>query len=108
LPDTACATPSRRHRSSSPSLSDHRAQTEQIGQATVGSPTGDGDERIGLGDIGPIDGHGCQRAVVVGVEDAVLTPGLVDGDDLERAPCQWVEWMSDPETSLRNRAINSI
>lgn len=74
----------------------------------MGSPTGDGDERIRLGDIGPIDGHGRQCSVVVREEDAVLTPGLVDGDDLERAPGQWVEWMGNPEHSLRSRAINGI
>src|SRR5712691_7842551 len=106
LPDTACATPSWRSRVSSPGLSDHRAQTEQIGQATVGSPTGEGDERIGLRDIGPIDGHRGQGSVVVGVEDAVLPPGLVDGHDLERAPSQRVKWMGDLENSMRSRAID--
>ncbi len=92
---------------SSPGLSDDRAQTEQIGQATVGSPTREGDERIRLGDIGPIDGHRVQGAAVVGVEDAVLTPGLVE-HELERAPSQRVKWMGDLENSMRSRAVDGI
>ena len=108
LPDTAYAIPSWSNLGSSPGLSDHCAQTEQIGQATVGSPTREADERIRLGDIGPIDGHRGQRSVVVGVEDAVLTPGLVDGHELERAPSQRVKWMGDLENSMRSRAITSI
>lgn len=93
---------------SSPGLSDHRTQPEQIRQPTVGSPTREGDERIGLGDIGPIDRHGGQGSVVIGVEDAVLTPGLVDGHDFERAPSQRVKWMGDLENSTRSRAIDGI
>ena len=57
---------------SSLDLRDHCTQPEQIRQPTVGSPTREGDERIGLGDIGPRDGHGGQRSVIIGVEDAVL------------------------------------
>ena len=108
LPDTACAIPSSRSLASSPGLSNHCAQTEQIGQATVGSPTREGDERIRLGDIGPIDGHRGQRSVVVGLEDAVLTPGLVDGHELERAPSQRVKGMGDLENLMRSRALTSI
>ena len=91
---------------SSLGLSDHRTQPEQIRQPTVGSPTREGDERIGLGDIGPIDGHGGQSSVIIGVEDAVLPPGLVDGHDFERAPAQRVKWMGDPEDSMRSIRIN--
>ena len=91
---------------SSPGLSDHRTQPEQIRQPTVGSPTREGDEWIELGDIGPIDGHGGQGSVVIGVEDAVLTPGLVDGHDFERAPGQRVKRMGDPEDSMRSTRIN--
>lgn len=91
---------------SSPGLSDHRTQPEQIRQPTVGSPTREGDERIGLGDICPIDGHGGQGSVVIGVEDAVLTPGLVDGHDFERAPGQRMKRMSAPEDSLWSTRIN--
>ncbi len=40
-----------------------------IRQPTAGSPTREGDERIGLGDLGPRDGHGGQRSVIIGVED---------------------------------------
>ena len=72
----------------------------------MGSPTREGDERIRLGDIGPIDGHRGQRSVVVGVEDAVLTPGLVDGHDVERAPGQRVKRMGDPEDLMRSIRIN--
>ena len=91
---------------SSLGLRDHRTQTEQIRQATVGSSTGDGDERIGLGDIGPIDGHGRQRSVIIGVEDAVLPPGLVDRHDVERASGQRVKRMGDPEDSMRSTRID--
>ena len=93
---------------SSLDLRDHGTQPEQIRQPTVGSPTREGDERIGLGDIGPRDGHGRQRSVIIGVEDAVFPPGLVHGHDFERAPGQRMEWMGDPDNSLRSRAINGI
>ena len=98
--------PSWTSRTSSLGLSDHRTQPEQIRQPTVGSPTREGDERIGLGDIGPRDGHGGQGSVVIGVEDAVLTPGLVNGHDFERAPSQRVKRMGDPKESLRSIRIN--
>lgn len=91
---------------SSPGLSDDRTQPEQIRQPTVGAPTREGDERIGLGDISPIDGHRGQSSVIIGVEDAVLTPGLVDGHDVERAAKQRVKRMGDPEDSLRSIRIN--
>jgi hypothetical protein len=91
---------------SSPGLSDHRTQPEQIRQPTVGAPTREGDERIGLGDIGPIDGHGGQCPIVIGVEDAVLTPGLVDRHDFERAPDQRVKRVGDPEDSMWRARIN--
>ena len=107
-PDTWSGTSSWRSRRSSPGLSDHRTQTEQISQAAVGPPTCDGDERIGLGDIGPVDGHGGQSSVVIGVEDAVLAPGLVDGHEFERASGQRVERMGDTKNSMRTRAINGI
>ena len=91
---------------SSLGLGDHRAQPEQIRQPTVGAPTREGDERIGLGHIGPIDGHGGQGSVIIGVEDAVLTPGLVNGHDFERPPSQWVERMGDVEESMRIMRID--
>ena len=91
---------------SSPGLGDHRAQPEQIRQPAVGAPTPKDDKRIGLGDISPSDGHGRQGTVVIGVEDAVLTPGLLDGHDVERAPGQRVKRMGDPEDSLRSTRIN--
>ena len=91
---------------SSLGLGDHRAQPEQIRQPTAGAPTLKGGERIGLGDIGPIDRHGGQGAVDIGVEDAVLTPGLLDGHDVERTPGQRVKGMGDPEDSLRSTRIN--
>ena len=106
LPDTWTGTSSARRQRSSPGLRDHRAQTEQIRRATVGPSARHGDERIRFGDIGPIDGHGGQRAVVIRVEDAVLTPGLLDRYDVERAPAQRVERIGDAENSLRTRAIN--
>ena len=91
---------------SSPGLRDHRTQPEQIRQPTVGSPTREGDERIGLGDVGPIDGHGGQGSVVIGVEDAVLPPGLVDGYAFERASGQRVKRMGDPEDLMRSIRIS--
>jgi len=91
---------------SSLDLRDHGTQPEQIRQPTVRSPAREGDERIGLGDIGPRDGHGGQGAVVIGVEDAVLPPGLLDGHDVERASGQRVEWMGDPEDLRRSTRIN--
>jgi hypothetical protein len=91
---------------SSPGLGDHGAQPEQISEPTVGPPTPKGDERIGLGNIGPIDRHGGQGAVVIGVEDAVFTPGLLDGHDVERAPGQRVKRMGDPKDSRRSARIN--
>jgi len=93
-------------RVSSPDLHDQRTQPEQIRQPTVGAPTRESDERIGLGHIGPRDGHGGQGSVIIGVEDAVLSPGLVDGHDVERAPGQRVKRMGDPEDSLRSIRIN--
>jgi len=91
---------------SSLDLRDHDTQLAQIRQPTVGPPTREGDERIGLGDIGPRDGHGGQGSVVIGVEDAVLTPGLVNGHDFERPPSQWVERMGDVEESMRIMRID--
>ncbi len=91
---------------SSLDLRDHCTQPEQIRQPTVGSPTREGDERIGLGDIGPRDGHGGQRSVIIGVEDAVLPPGLVDGHDFERASGQRVKRVGDPEDLMRSIRIN--
>ena len=91
---------------SSLGLRDHRTQSEQIRQPTIGSPTRERDERIGLGDIGPIDGHGGQGSAVIGVKDAVLTPGVVDGHDVERPPNQWVERMGDAEDSMRIMRID--
>jgi hypothetical protein len=105
-PDTASGLPAWSSRASSPGLGDHRTQPEQISQPTVGSPTREGDERIGLGDIGPIDGHGGQGSAVIGVKDAVLTPGVVDGHDVERPPNQWVERMGDAEDSMRIMRID--
>ena len=93
---------------SSLDLSDNCRQPEQIRQPTVGAPTREGNERIRLGDIGPRDRHGGQRAVIIGVEDAVLPPGLVDGHELERAPSPRMKWMGDLEHSMRSRAIDSI
>ena len=72
----------------------------------MGAPTRESDERIGLGDISPIDGHRGQSSVIIGVEDAVLPPGLVDGHDFERAPGQRVKRMGDAEDSLRSIRIN--
>jgi hypothetical protein len=91
---------------SSLDLRDHYTQPEQIRQPTVGSPTREGDERIGLGDIGPRDGHGGQRSVIIGVEDAVLPPGLVHGHDFERASGQRVKRVGDPEDLMRSTRIN--
>ena len=91
---------------SSLDLRDHDTQPAQIRQPTVGPPTREGDERIGLGDIGPRDGHGGQRAVISGVEDAVLPPGLVHGHDVERASGQRVKRVGDPEDLMRSTRIN--
>lgn len=91
---------------SSLDLRDHYTQPEQISQPTVGSPTREGDERIGLGDIGPRHGHGGQCSVIIGVEDAVLPPGLVHGRDFERASAQRVKRVGDPEDLMRSIRIN--
>ena len=91
---------------SSLDLRDHDTQPAQIRQPTVGPPTREGDERIGLGDIGPIDGHGGQGSVVIGVKDAVLTPGLPDRHQLERPPRQRVERVGDADNSLRSPLID--
>ena len=91
---------------SSSGLSEEDTQPKQIGQPTVRAPTREGDEWIGVGDIGPIHGHGGQGSVVIGVEDAVLTPGVMDGHDVERASGQRVKRMGDPEDSMRSTRIN--
>ena len=91
---------------SSLDLRDHDTQPEQIRQPTVGSPTREGDERIGLGDIGPRDGHGRQRSAIIGVEDAVLPPGLVHGYDFKRASGQRVKRVGDEEDLMRSIRIN--
>ena len=63
-------------------------------------------EGIGLGHSGPRDGHRGQRSVIIGVEDAVLPPGLVHGHDVERAAGQRVKRVGDPEDLMRSIRIN--
>jgi hypothetical protein len=70
---------------------DQLCQREQVSASKRASPVGQCYEHIGVGLIRPRPGQGLQGGALIEKEHAVLSPGLPDGDERERAARPRVE-----------------